>query len=182
MSRIGKKPVVVPSGVKVAIADKTVRVEGPKGKLSWELPGPISATLTGGEVRFDRADDERHTRALHGLSRSLVANMVEGVSKGFERRLEIVGVGYNAKLDGRDLQLQVGFARPAVKRVPEGLEIELPNPTHIVIRGADKRDVGQFAAEVRKIRPPEPYKGKGIRYEGEQIRRKAGKAFQSGAT
>ena len=180
MSRIGKKPVPVPRGVKVDLQGNTIRVEGPKGKLAWRFPDPIRVQIDDGMIVVSRSSDERQNRALHGLARALIANMVKGVVDGFERRLEIVGVGYNAKVDGRELHLQVGFANTVVKPIPEGIQVELPNPTHVVIRGADKRDVGQFAAEVRKVRPPEPYKGKGIRYEGERVRRKAGKAFQTG--
>lgn len=177
MSRIGKKPVPIPAGVKVAVHDRTIRVEGPKGKLSWDFHPAMNVTVERDCVRVARPDDQRQNRALHGLTRALIQNMCVGVTQGYQRRLEIVGVGYNARLQGRQLHLQVGFTNTIVLNIPDGIEVELPNPTHIVVRGADKRDVGQFAAEVRKVRPPEPYKGKGIRFEGEQIRRKVGKAF-----
>ncbi len=182
MSRIGKQPVVVPAGVKVQVADGRVRVEGPKGKLEF-APHPNMA------VRHDegakavvvtRPDDERQNRALHGLTRSLIANMVEGVTKGFQKRLKIEGIGYQARMDKKSVVLTVGYANAVSMTPPDGVTVELPDPTTIVIRGADKQKVGQFAAEVRKVRKPEPYKGKGIRYEGEQVRRKEGKSFASG--
>jgi large subunit ribosomal protein L6 len=182
MSRIGRKPVPVPANVKVSVDDSTIRVEGPKGKLSWSFRSEM-------EVRFDEAkkqvvvnrpDDERENRALHGLTRSLIANMVQGVTSGYTKKLEIVGVGYQAQLKkANTVALQVGFANQVVLEAPAGVSVAVPDPTHITISGADKQAVGQFAAEVRKVRPPEPYKGKGIRYEGEVVRRKAGKAFGS---
>jgi large subunit ribosomal protein L6 len=182
MSRIGRKPIPVPTQVKVSIADSTIRVEGPKDKLSFTHRPEI-------EVRYDEAsrqvhvvrhDDERTSRALHGLTRSLIANMVEGVTNGYTKKLEIVGVGYQAQLrKANTLALQVGFANAVVLEAPPGVNVTVPDPTHITITGADKQAVGQFAAVVRKVRPPEPYKGKGIRYEGEAVRRKAGKAFSS---
>jgi large subunit ribosomal protein L6 len=180
MSRIGKKPVPVPAGVKVAVTGHTVQVEGPKGKLRWDFHPAMTVRVEGSQIVVSRPDDQRQNRALHGLTRALIANMCLGVTQGYQRRLEIVGVGYNAKVQGSQLLLTVGYANTIAKKIPDGVTVELPNPTHIVIRGADKRDVGQFAAEVRKVQPPEPYQGKGIRFEGEQIRRKVGKAF--GAT
>jgi large subunit ribosomal protein L6 len=182
MSRIGRKPVVVPANVKVAVADSTVHVEGPKGKLSFSYKGGIDVQYdeAGKQVLVKRADDERENRALHGLYRSLIANMVTGVTDGYTKKLEIVGVGYQAQLKkANTVALQVGFANQVVMEAPNGVSVTVPDPTHVVITGADKQKVGQFAAEVRKVRPPEPYKGKGIRYEGEVVRRKSGKAFGS---
>lgn len=180
MSRIGRKPVPVPANVKVAIADSTIQVEGPKGKLSYAHRPEVSVTHDSqtNELLVTRANDERESRALHGLTRSLVANMVEGVTEGYTRRLEIVGVGFQAQMRSADtIALQVGFANTVVLKAPEGVVVTVPDPTHVVVTGPDKQAVGQFAATVRKVRPPEPYKGKGIRYEGEAVRRKAGKAF-----
>jgi large subunit ribosomal protein L6 len=181
MSRIGRKPVVVPANVKVSVADSTVHVEGPKGKLSFSYREGIDVKYdeAGKQVLVHRADDERQNRALHGLTRSLIANMVQGVTDGYTRKLEIVGVGYQAKLDKNTVVLQVGYANQIAMPAPSGVTVAVPDPTHITITGADKQKVGQFAAEVRKVRPPEPYKGKGIRYEGEVVRRKSGKAFGS---
>jgi large subunit ribosomal protein L6 len=178
MSRIGTQPVVVPSGVSVSVADRTVTVKGPKGELSRTLPDGVSARVEGDRVLVAREGDE--ARALHGLSRALLQGMVEGVAKGFERRLEIVGVSYQAKVLGRTLTLQVGFSHPVVFEIPKGITAECPQPTLVVLRGADKQAVGQFAAEVRRVRPPEPYKGKGVRYVGEVVIQKAGKTFVSG--
>jgi large subunit ribosomal protein L6 len=180
MSRIGRKPVPVPAGVKVAVADTTVSVEGPKGKLSFTHKPAITVKYdeAGNQILVTRADDERESRALHGLTRSLVANMVQGVTAGYTKRLEIVGVGYQAQLKkANTVALQVGFANQIALEAPPGVSVTVPDATHVVVSGADKQAVGQFAAEVRKVRPPEPYKGKGIRYEGEVVRRKAGKAF-----
>lgn len=179
MSRIGKQPIAVPGGVKVALENGTIRVEGPKGKLSlvYHPEMRVEYDEGGKQVRVGRPSDERPHRSLHGLTRSLIANMVEGVTKGYEKRLEIVGVGYQAQLKGKRLALSVGYANTVEMDIPEGLVAEVPDPTHVVIRGADKQAVGQFAAEVRAVRKPEPYKGKGVRYQGEQVRRKAGKAF-----
>ncbi|MFO0954866.1 MAG: 50S ribosomal protein L6 [Isosphaeraceae bacterium] len=182
MSRIGRKPVPVPAGVKVSVADLTVQVEGPKGKLSFTHRPEIGVAYDEAARRLlvTRSDDERLSRALHGLTRSLVANMVEGVTNGYTKKLEIVGVGYQAQLKkANTVALQVGFANQIVLEAPAGVSVTVPDPTHITITGADKQAVGQFAAVVRKVRPPEPYKGKGIRYEGEVVRRKAGKAFGS---
>src|SRR5919199_5291600 len=182
MSRVGKKPVEVPAGVKVRVADGRVSVEGPKGKLEIAHHRNIRVEYdeAGKVVRVTRPDDDRQNRALHGLTRSLVANMVEGVTKGYERRLKIEGIGYQARMDKKTLVLAVGYANAIEMTPPEGVTVELSDPTTIVVRGADKQRVGQFAAEVRAVRKPEPYKGKGIRYEGEQVRRKEGKSFTSG--
>lgn len=180
MSRIGRKPVPVPASVKVSVADSTVQVEGPKGKLSMPYIGGIDITYdeAARELRVARHDDERQNRSLHGLYRSLIANMVTGVVDGYTKRLEIVGVGYQAQLKkANTVELQVGYANRVAMEAPEGVTVTVPDPTHVVISGPDKQKVGQFAAEIRAVRPPEPYKGKGIRYEGEQVRRKAGKAF-----
>ncbi|WP_337174457.1 50S ribosomal protein L6 [Paludisphaera sp.] len=182
MSRIGRKPVVVPANVKVAIADSTIAVEGPKGKLSYAHRPEVSLSFDEDkkEIAVARRNDERLSRALHGLTRSLVANMVEGVANGYTRKLEIVGVGYQAQLKkANTIVLQVGFANQVVLEAPDGVTVTVPDATHVVVTGADKQAVGQFAAEIRRVRPPEPYKGKGIRYEGEAVRRKAGKAFGS---
>jgi large subunit ribosomal protein L6 len=180
MSRIGRKPVPVPAGVKISVVDTTVSVEGPKGKLAFTHKPAITVKYdeAGKELLVTRADDERESRALHGLTRSLIHNMVQGVTTGYSKRLEIVGVGYQAQLKkANTVALQVGFANQIVLEAPSGVSVTVPDPTHVVIAGADKQAVGQFAAVVRKVRPPEPYKGKGIRYEGEVVRRKAGKAF-----
>jgi large subunit ribosomal protein L6 len=178
MSRIGTQPVVVPAGVTATVAGGKVSVKGPKGELARDLPEGVTATLDGGKISFAREDDD--AAALHGLARSLVAGMVQGVSQGFEKRLEIVGVSYQAKVAGRTLTLQVGFSHPVVFQVPAGITVESPQPTLVIVRGADKQQVGQFAAEVRRVRPPEPYKGKGVRYVGEVVVQKAGKTFVSG--
>ncbi|GIW85775.1 MAG: 50S ribosomal protein L6 [Isosphaeraceae bacterium] len=180
MSRIGRKPVSVPANVKVALADSTIHVEGPKGKLSFQYRPEMTVRYdeTARQIRVERPDDERLNRALHGLTRSLIANMVQGVTEGYTRKLEVVGVGYQAQLKGAGkLALQVGYSNQVVLEAPEGVTVTVPDPTHITVSGPDKQKVGQFAALIRKVRPPEPYKGKGIRYEGEAVRRKAGKAF-----
>jgi len=182
MSRIGRKPVPVPTTVKIEIVDSTIQVEGPKGKLSFNYRPEIDVTFdrAAGQIIVSRHDDERVNRSLHGLTRSLVANMVQGVTSGYAKKLEIVGVGYQAQLKkANTVALQVGYANQVVLEAPPGVNVAVPDPTHITISGADKQAVGQFAAVVRKVRPPEPYKGKGIRYEGEFVRRKAGKAFGS---
>jgi large subunit ribosomal protein L6 len=182
MSRIGKQPVVYPANVKVDWSDGTMRVEGPKGKLQFK-PHPdmvVKLDDKGRKIEIARPDDQPSSRALHGLTRSLIANMVEGVLKGYEKRLKIEGIGYQAKLDKKSLELTVGFANKIVMPPPEGVTVECPDPTTIVIKGPDKQKVGQYAAEVRASRKPEPYKGKGIRYENEQVRRKEGKSFASG--
>jgi large subunit ribosomal protein L6 len=179
MSRIGNKPVAVPSGVKVQIADRVVNVEGPLGKLSWEFRPEVSVAYDEAAkvMRVSRADDERQSRALHGLTRALLVNMMEGVSKGYEKRLEIQGVGYLAALQGKVLQLRVGLANELQVPIPEGLNVTVPDQQHVVVKGIDKQKVGHFAASVRALRKPEPYKGKGIRYVDEVVRRKQGKAM-----
>jgi large subunit ribosomal protein L6 len=182
MSRIGRQPVSYPAGVKVQLANGGLRVEGPKGKLELTYHPRMTVQLdeSAKVIRVGRPDDERLNRSLHGLTRSLIANMVEGVTKGFEKRLKIEGIGYQARMDKKKLVLTVGYANAVEMIPPEGVAVELTDPTSIIIRGADKQKVGQFAAEVRRVRPPEPYKGKGIRYEKEQVRRKEGKSFASG--
>jgi large subunit ribosomal protein L6 len=182
MSRIGRKPVPVPANVKVSLADSTIAVEGPKGKLSYTFRSEMGVAYdeAANQIVVTRPDDERQNRALHGLTRSLIANMVTGVTTGYAKKLEIVGVGYQAQLKkANTVALQVGYANQVVLEAPAGVSVTVPDATHVVITGADKQAVGQFAAEVRMVRPPEPYKGKGIRYEGEVVRRKAGKAFGS---
>ena len=182
MSRIGKQPVVIPAGVKVEIANGKVRVEGPKGKLEfmYHRNMQVKHDDKAKALSVTRPDDERQNRALHGLTRSIINNMVQGVTKGFEKRLKIEGVGYQARMDKKAVVLTVGYANAVTMEPPAGVTVELTDPTTIVVRGADKQLVGQFAAEVRAVRKPEPYKGKGIRYEGEQVRRKEGKSFTSG--
>jgi large subunit ribosomal protein L6 len=178
MSRIGKSPVTIPKGVKVTVSGDVLAVEGPLGRLQQRIHPAVSIAVdeSSGQLTVSRADDDRVSRSVHGLTRALAANMVEGVSKGYERKLEIVGVGYLAALQKDVLQLRVGFANELQVPVPKGLTVTCPDQTHISIKGIDKQLVGQFAAEVRALRKPEPYKGKGIRYENEQVRRKAGKA------
>ena len=177
MSRIGKQPIELPSGVEVSVGDgNVVTVTGPRGSLSQAMHANMTVTVEDGVVRVARPDDEGFNRGLHGLTRSLLANMVVGVTQGFEKRLAIVGVGYRAAMKGKDLELQVGYSHPVLVPAPDGIEFEVPTPTQIVIRGNDKQQVGEIAANIRKIRKPEPYKGKGIRYEGEYVRKKAGKA------
>ena len=177
MSRIGKLPIEIPSGVEVRVEGSLATVTGPRGTLSQTIPTQISVRQEGSRVLVERPNDERENRALHGLTRSLVNNMVVGVSQGFSRELEIVGVGYRAQAQGPSrLELQVGFSHPVRFEAPEGVTFEVPQPTRIVVRGADKQRVGQVAADVRKVRPPEPYKGKGIRFADERVQRKAGKS------
>jgi large subunit ribosomal protein L6 len=175
MSRIGRQPIAVPSGVTVAIEPERVTVNGPKGELSERIARDIAVEQIGEEVRVTRPTDRGEHRALHGLTRTLVANMVKGVTDGFEKRLEIQGVGYRAQLRGRDLELALGYSHPVSVKAPDGIEFEVPQPTRIVVRGASKQQVGEVAAYIRKQRKPEPYKGKGIRYEGEYVARKVGK-------
>jgi large subunit ribosomal protein L6 len=182
MSRIGKQPIEIPGGVEVAVGDgNVVTVTGPRGALSQGMHANMRIVVDGAVTRVERPDDEGFNRALHGLTRTLVANMVEGVTKGFEKRLSIVGVGYRAALKGTDLEIQVGYSHPVVVPQPDGIEFEVPTATSIVVRGNDKAQVGEVAAKIRKIRKPEPYKGKGIRYENEYVRKKAGKAAKGAA-
>jgi large subunit ribosomal protein L6 len=175
MSRIGKQPIPVPSGVEVAIEPELVRVKGPKGELQERVSGAMTVTQENGEILVARPTDRGEHRALHGLTRSLIANMVEGVTGGYEKRLEIQGVGYRAQLQGRKLVLALGYSHPVELEAPDGIEFEVPQPTRSVVRGISKQAVGEVAAIIRKQRPPEPYKGKGIRYEGEHVARKVGK-------
>jgi large subunit ribosomal protein L6 len=175
VSRIGKKPIELPAGVLVAISPGRVQVNGPLGELAQVVPTRMQVEKTDGEIVVTRPTERGEDRALHGLTRTLIANMIEGVTKGFERQLEIQGVGYRAQLKGADLELAVGFSHPVVVKPRQGITFEVPAPTQIVVKGIDKQMVGQTAAEIRKVRPPEPYKGKGIRYVGEQVRRKVGK-------
>ena len=175
MSRIGKQPIPVPAGVTISIERDRVTVNGPKGELSERIPRDIQVEHVGEEVLVKRPTDRGEHRALHGLTRSLVANMVQGVTDGFEKRLEIQGVGYRAQLRGRDLELALGYSHPVPVKAPDGIEFEVPQPTRITVRGASKQQVGEIAAFIRKQRKPEPYKGKGIRYEGEYVARKVGK-------
>src|ERR671935_528190 len=174
MSRIGKQPIQLPAGVSVSVSPGRVMVNGPLGELSQQVPARMKVEQQDGSIVVTRPTERGDDRALHGLTRSLVANMVEGVTKGFEKRLEIQGVGYRALLRGTSLELNVGFSHPVVKEAPAGITYEVPTPTEIIVKGIDKQQVGQIAAEIRKVRPPEPYKGKGIRYEGEYVRRKVG--------
>jgi large subunit ribosomal protein L6 len=175
MSRIGNSPIEIPPGVNVSVSPGRVMVNGPLGELSQEVPARMQVEQEDGQILVKRPTERNDDRALHGLTRTLVANMVEGVTKGFEKRLEIQGVGYRASLRGASLELAVGFSHPVVVEPRAGISFEVPAPTQIVVKGIDKQQVGQTAAEIRKVRPPEPYKGKGIRYEGEYVRRKVGK-------
>jgi len=177
MSRIGKSPVALPSGVEVSVSDRTITVKGPKGTLSREIPGEIEVSIDGSVLTCTRPNDERFHRAQHGLARSLVNNMVVGVTEGFKKNLEIVGVGYRAEAQGPNAhRLNLGFSHPVNVKAPDGITFEVPVPTQIVVNGIDKEVVGQVAADIRSIRKPEPYKGKGVKYAGERIVRKAGKA------
>ncbi len=195
MSRIGKKPVEIPSGAKIEIAGQLVKVSGAKGNLSWEIPQPITAAVEDNTVVVQRPDDEKQNKALHGLTRALIANMVKGVTEGYTIGLELYGTGYSANVEGKNLLLNCGYMGRGVGRksqftipIPQGLEVTVTtpaargntDPARFTVTGCDKQQVGQFAAEIRKIRKPEPYLGKGIRYAGEQIRRKAGKVFAGG--
>jgi large subunit ribosomal protein L6 len=175
MSRIGRKPIPVPAGVTVSIEPELVRVNGPRGELAERVPRDITVEQADGELRVSRPTNRGEHRALHGLTRSLVANMVEGVTSGFSKTLEIQGVGYRAALKGRDLELALGYSHPVSIKAPEGIEFEVPQPTRVIVKGNSKQMVGELAANIRKQRPPEPYKGKGIRYEGEHVARKVGK-------
>ena len=175
MSRIGKKPIEIPDGVTVELSPAEVKVKGPKGELSQTVNPEMKIERDNGTVTVERPTDRGEHRSLHGLTRTLIANMVEGVTQGFERRLEIQGVGYRAKLQGKQLELALGYSHPVSVSPPDGIEFEVPQPTEVVVRGIDKQKVGEVAANIRKQRPPEPYKGKGIRYSGEHVRRKVGK-------
>lgn len=175
MSRIGRLPITVPGGVSVRVDGRTVTVNGPKGELSHQVAGAIEVTEDDGTVTVVRPDDERENRALHGLTRTLIANMVTGVTDGFLKKLEIVGTGYRVQAKGSNLEFALGFSHPVVVRPPDGIAFAVESPTRFQVSGIDKQQVGEVAANIRKIRPPEPYKGKGVRYEGERVRRKAGK-------
>jgi len=175
VSRIGRSPIEVPGGVSVSISPGRVMVNGPLGELTQQVPQRIKVEESDGQLLVTRPTERGEDRALHGLTRTLVANMVEGVTKGFSKSLEIQGVGYRASLRGADLELNVGYSHAVVKKAPQGITFEVPQPTQVIVKGIDKQKVGQVAAEVRAVRPPEPYKGKGIRYEGEYVRRKVGK-------
>jgi len=176
MSRIGRMPVTIPSGVDVTIDGREVTVTGPKGKLSLEVAEPIEVSQNDGVITVTRPNDEGHVRALHGLSRSLVANMVTGVTEGYRKTLEIVGVGYRVQARGPNLEFSLGFSHPVTVSPPEGITLRVESPTRLVVEGIDKQQVGEVAANIRKLRKPDPYKGKGLRYSGEHIRRKVGKA------
>jgi large subunit ribosomal protein L6 len=175
MSRIGMRPIEIPDGVTVELSEGQVSVKGPKGELSQSVSPAMQIEQSDGTLRVERPTDRGEHRALHGLTRTLIANMVEGVTQGFEKRLEIQGVGYRARLNGKELELALGYSHPVSVSPPEGIEFEVPQPTEVVVRGIDKQLVGEIAARIRKQRPPEPYKGKGIRYAGEYVRRKVGK-------
>ncbi|MFA6134375.1 MAG: 50S ribosomal protein L6 [Phycisphaerae bacterium] len=185
MSRIGKQPVAIPDGVKVALTGRVINVEGPKGKLSWEHRSEITVAVEGKQVLVTRVGDDRLSRSLHGLTRSLIANMVEGCAKGYSKSLELYGVGYGVSIQGKKFSVNCGFSHPAVFEVPDGLIVEVQTPqargdnepARFTVRGPDKQAVGEFASRVHRTRPPEPYKGKGVRYVGEHVRRKVGKAF-----
>ena len=180
MSRIGKKPITIPAGVEVKLDGNTVTVKGAKGELSYTHNADITVAVEGNEVIVTRPSDVKEHRSLHGLTRTLIANMVEGVSKGYSKELEVNGVGYRAAKNGNELVLTVGFSHPVTFKENDDIKIEVPGPNKIIISGSDKQKVGQFAAEVREVRPPEPYKGKGIKYVDEYIRRKEGKAAKGG--
>lgn len=175
MSRIGNQPIAIPSGVDITLDGHTLTVKGPKGTLSHKLPESMQVEIAADEVKVARPSDDKEHKSLHGLTRSLINNMVIGVTEGYSKTLEIVGVGYRAAMKGKNLNLTLGFSHPVVMEPPAGIEFETPEPTKIIVKGADKEVVGQVAAEIRDWRKPEPYKGKGVRYEGEHVRRKAGK-------
>jgi len=176
MSRIGRLPIAIPTGVDVAIDGRQVHVKGPKGELSLEVSAPIEVQQNDGVITVTRPSDEGEIRALHGLSRSLIANMVKGVTEGYRKTLEIVGVGYRVQARGRDLEFALGFSHPVPVAAPDGISFRVETPTRFVVEGIDKQQVGEVAANIRKLRKPDPYKGKGVRYQGEQVRRKVGKA------
>lgn len=176
MSRIGKQPITIPAGVEISISGQDVKVKGPKGQLELTIPDPITAKAEGSEVVVERPNDDRTSRALHGLSRTLVYNMVVGVTEGYKKDLEIVGTGYRAAQKGKGLEFTLGFSHPVIVEAPEGIELKLESPTKFSVIGIDKQLVGETAANIRKLKKPEPYKGKGIRYVGEVVRRKVGKA------
>jgi large subunit ribosomal protein L6 len=182
MSRIGKSPIKVPDGVEVSVADGAIAVQGKNGSLNWRYHPSMAVHYDAASrtISIVRPNDQRPNRELHGLTRSLINNMVTGVTTPFEKRLEIIGVGYNASVAGKVLKLSVGYANTVELPIPDGVNCEVPAPTQIIVRSADKQKAGQFAADIRSVRPPEPYKGKGVRYQGEYVRRKAGKAFASG--
>ena len=175
MSRIGRQPIRIPPGVKVQVDGMTVRAEGPKGKLVQPVPAGLTPHVVDGTILIERSSDDRPVRALHGLARALVANMVTGVKDGFERKLEIVGIGYRAQMQGKAIQLALGYSHPVIFALPEGITAEIDKQTAITLRGADKAVLGEIAAKLRALRKPDPYKGKGIRYAGEVVRRKVGK-------
>ena len=175
MSRIGNQPIAIPNGVVITLDGHTLTVKGPKGTLSHKLPQSMQVEVTADEVKVARPSDDKEHKSLHGLTRSLINNMVIGVTEGYSKTLEIVGVGYRAAMKGKNLNLTLGFSHPVIMEPPAGIEFETPEPTKIIVKGADKEVVGQVAAEIRDWRKPEPYKGKGVRYEGEHVRRKAGK-------
>ena len=180
MSRIGRKPIAIPAGVEVKLDGNTVTVKGPKGTLSRTVHQNMKVAVEGAEIIVTRPNDDKENRSLHGLTRTLIANMVEGVTNGFSKELEVNGVGYRAQKQGNDLVLTIGYSHSVVMSAPEGISIDVPTPNKVVVSGADKQKVGQFAAEIREKRPPEPYKGKGIKYATEHIRRKEGKAGKGG--
>ena len=182
MSRIGRKPIPVPQGIRITLEGQHVKVEGPKGTLVHSVPGVLTTSLKDGQLHVARTVDQRNVRALHGLTRSLLANMVKGVSEGFERKLEIVGIGYRAQLQGKNLQLMLGYSHPVVFPLPEGIQADVDRQVLITLKGADKALLGQTAARLRSLRKPDPYKGKGVKYAEEVIRRKVGKKAGAAAT
>jgi len=182
MSRIGRKPILLPKGVKVALEGQHVKVEGPRGRLAHSVPGVVTVSLKDGQLHVARNVEHRGARALHGLTRALLANMVQGVSEGFERKLEIVGIGYRAQLQGKNLQLTLGYSHPVLFPLPEGIQAEVDRQVLVTLRGADKALLGQTAARLRSLRKPDPYKGKGVKYVGEVIRRKVGKKAGAATT